>query len=154
MVISDQKVVTIDYTLTDDNDSVIDTSKGRKPLQYLHGVGALIPGLENELNGKSAGAELKVTVEPALGYGLRSEDLMVVVARSSFQENAELVVGLPVQIMTQEGEKIGAIYKIEEEEVTIDLNHALAGQNLHFDVHIIDVREATEKEIADGKAHP
>src|SRR5829696_730712 len=76
MQIGNQKVVTIDYTLTDDQGDVLDTSQGQEPLVYIQGSGSIIPGLEQALEGKTAGDALKVTIAPAQGYGERDEELV------------------------------------------------------------------------------
>ena len=153
MEITSGKVVSIDYTLTNDSGEVIDSSEGAQPLVYLHGNGQVIPGLEKELEGKTAGTELKVKVAPADGYGLRDEKKLVVVPRDRIDGAGELKVGTQLQAGGGGGMQVVTITKIEGDEVTIDANHPLAGENLNFDVKVREVRDATDDEMAHGHAH-
>ena len=153
MKISKNRVVSLDYTLKNNVGTVLDTSSGREPLVYLHGVGGLIPGLENKLEGLEANAKLNVVIQPEDGYGKRSDELVHKVSKAGFQGEEEMEVGMQVQLDTDNGPMIATIANIEEEEVTLDLNHPLADEVLHFDVEIKDVRTATEDEISHGHAH-
>jgi len=153
MRIAKDTVVNIDYTLTDDDDNVIDTSEGRGPLAYLHGSGGIIPGLENELEGKETGAELKVTVAPADGYGERDDALKQVVSRDQFKGDEELEVGMQFRVDSNNGPMVITIIGIEEDQVTVDGNHPLAGVNLNFEVTVREVRAATPEELEHGHAH-
>ena len=153
MNIAKNSVVTIDYTLKDSEGKLLDTSEGREPLVYLHGVGALISGLENELAGKAAGEEVTAVISPEDAYGKRRDDLLKVVSKDGFQGDEEMQVGMQVQLHTEHGPAIAVISQIEGNDVTLDLNHPLADMTLHFDVKIVDVREATEEEIAHGHVH-
>ncbi len=153
MQITNNKVVQMHYKLTDDQGNVIDSSEGREPLSYLQGAGNIIPGLEKQMEGKSAGDKFKAVVEPAEGYGEYDESLMQVVPKSGFQGDMEPEVGMQVQVGTQQGTTIASIAKIEGEEVTLDMNHPLAGMRLNFDVEVVDVRDATEEELAHGHVH-
>ena len=153
MEISDGKVVSIDYTLKNDGGEVLDTSDGRDPLSYIHGIGALIPGLESELAGKSAGDELNVTIPPENAYGVRHEELVAVVKRSQFDNNENLEVGMQFQVQQDTGTRIFTIKKIEGDEVTLDGNHPLADMTLHFSVKVLEVRDATKEELEHGHVH-
>jgi FKBP-type peptidyl-prolyl cis-trans isomerase SlyD len=147
-------VVTIDYTLKDDKGVVIDTSVGRQPLPYIHGAGNLIAGLEKALEGKDAGAQMNVTIAPEDAYGVHDEKLIQAVPKTAFQGVPSLQVGMQFRSQGHDGhQQIVRITKIEGETVTVDANHALAGQTLHFDVTIKDVRAATEEELAHGHVH-
>lgn len=153
MNIAKESVVSLNYTLKNDAGETMDSSEGRAPLVYLHGVGALIPGLENELEGKEVGTKLNVVIAPEHAYGNRRDDLLKVVAKSGFQGEEELKVGMQVQLDTEQGPVVAAVAKIEENDVTLDLNHPLADVTLHFDVEILAVRKATPDEIAHGHVH-
>lgn len=153
MKIAKNSVVTVNYTLKNDAGEIMDTSEGREPLVYLHGVGALIPGLENELEGKSASDKLNVVIAPEHAYGNRRDDLLRVVSKDGFQGDEELVTGMRVQLDTDQGPAIAVVSKIEGNDVTLDLNHPLADMTLHFDVEILAVREAEADEIAHGHVH-
>lgn len=153
MTISENKVVKLDYTLKNSNGELLDTSDGREPLVYLHGVGALIPGLEKELEGKASGDKVNAVIAPEDAYGTRKEELLHKVPKSGFQGDEEMAVGMQVQLETEQGPALAVISEIEGEEVTLDLNHPLADTELHFNVEIINVREASQEEIEHGHVH-
>ncbi|SEO67672.1 FKBP-type peptidyl-prolyl cis-trans isomerase [Aquisalimonas asiatica] len=153
MQIAKDKVVAIDYTLKDDDGSVLDTSEGKEPLAYLHGSGNIIPGLEKALEGKAEGEEVSVNIPPEEAYGERREDLTQVVPRNMFQGVDELQVGMQFQAQSEGGEQIVTIAAIEGDDVTVDANHPMAGVPLNFDVKVVEVRDATEEEKEHGHAH-
>ena len=153
MKIDNQKVVQMHYHLTDGDKNVLDSSQGREPLAYIHGVGNIIPGLEKQLAGKEVGDKITAVVEPAEAYGERDDNLMQIVPKSGFQGDEELQVGMQVQVGTQNGPAIASVAKIDGEDVTLDINHPLAGMTLHFDVEIMDVRDATKDELDHGHVH-
>ena len=147
MQIGKDSVVSINYTLKDDSGEVLDTSDGREPLDYIHGSGQIIPGLENALEGKSKGEELAVVIEPENGYGTRDESLVHEVPKSEFEVPDEIEVGMQFRVGDEGGTLIMVVSGVGDEVVTLDGNHPLAGVTLSFDVSIADVREATEEEI-------
>lgn len=155
MNITKNKVALIHYTLKDDNGSVLDSSEGKDPLAYIQGIGNLIPGLEEELEGKVAGDKLETSIAPEKGYGERTDQNVHVVPLSSFQPDGDekLQEGMQVKVETNQGVSIADVAKIEGEDVTLDLNHPLAGETLHFNVEVVDVREATKEELDHGHAH-
>jgi len=153
MKISQNKVVSIDYRLRNDAGDVLDSSEGHGPLTYLHGASNIIPGLERELEGREAGDALQVTVEAADAYGERNPDLMQVVPSSMFEGVEKVEVGMQFQAQTPAGPQIVTIAKVEGDEGTVDGNHPLAGERLHFDVTVREVRDATPEEIDHGHAH-
>lgn len=152
MTIHEDTVATIEYTLKDESGEVLDTSKGRKPLSYLHGRGNIVPGLEAALEGKSSGESFEITVPPDQGYGEHNESLVVQMDRGKFQGVDEIEPGMRFQAQTQDGTHILTVVDVEDQSVTVDANHPLAGQNLNFDVTVVDVRDATEEERREGKA--
>jgi len=153
MKVENNKVVQMHYHLTDADKNVLDSSKGREPLAYIHGIGNIIPGLEKQLTGKEVGDKVAAVVEPAEAYGERDENLMQIVPMSGFQGDEELQVGMQVQVGTERGPAIASVAKIEGEDVTLDINHPLAGLTLHFDVEIMDIRDATSEELDHGHVH-
>lgn len=153
MQIEKHKVVTIEYTLTDNEGEVIDTSEGGEPLAYIQGVGSLIQGIESALEGRATGDELQVTVPPEKGYGERDDALVDTVAREAFAEVEDLEVGMRFRAQTDDGERIVVVADIEGDEVTVDGNHPLAGMELNFDLKVVDVRDATEEELEHGHVH-
>lgn len=151
MQIAKNSVVTMDYTLKDDQGTVLDSSVGYEPLEYLQGYDNIIPGLEKQLDGKVAGDKLTVTVKPEEGYGQFNQELIITVPKTSFQEMSEMAVGMQVEMINSEDEPmVMTIKSINEEDVTLDANHPLAGMNLNFEVEIVAVREATAEEIERG----
>ncbi|MFP3873408.1 MAG: peptidylprolyl isomerase [Thiohalophilus sp.] len=153
MQISENKVVTIDYTLKDDSGNVLDSSQGGPGLAYLHGAGNIIPGLENALAGKSEGDSLNVSVQPDDAYGQRDDSMIQTVPKDMF-EGTEVQVGAQYQAMTPEGQPLTiTVMDIKDDGVVIDGNHPLAGQALHFDVTITEVREPTQEELDHGHVH-
>lgn len=153
MQIEKNAVVAIDYTLTDDNGQVLDTSQDRGPLSYLHGAGNIIPGLENALEGKTEGDKVNVSVAPDEGYGDRDESLVQAVPKKMFDETAEPEPGMQFQAMGPDGARILTVLKVEGDQVTVDANHPLAGQQLNFDVAVVNVREASDEEKEHGHVH-
>ena len=153
MQIKTNAVVSIHYTLTNKTGEVLDTSDGSEPLAYLHGRGNLIPGLEKELEGKEKGSKVQVTVPPEEAYGVHDENLIREVAREAFKDIQDLQPGMQFQSQSEQGIEVFTVTKIEGDKITIDGNHALAGEILSFDVEITDVREATEEEITHGHVH-
>ena len=154
MRIEQNKVVMMHYKLTDKDGVVIDTSEGRDPLAYIQGIGALVPGLESEIEGKAKGDKFSAIVQPEDAYGNRDEQLVRVVPKSGFQGEEEMHVGMQVQIDTgEQGMAIATLTAIDGEDITLDLNHPLSDMELHFAIEITDVREATTDEIAHGHVH-
>lgn len=153
MSIGQDSVVSIHYTLKDDEGETIDSSDGGEPLAYIHGHGNLVPGLERELTGKAAGDKLSVKVAPADGYGDYSKELVQQIPRRSLQGITHLKIGMQLQAQTPEGPRAVTVTRMTGDLVTIDGNHPLAGKNLNFDIEIAAVRDATEEELSHGHVH-
>lgn len=153
MQAGDNTVVLIHYTLTSDSGETLDSSEGREPLGYLHGFGNIIPGLENALVGKKAGDKLKVSIPPAEAYGVREDALVQIVPRSAFGGAPDLEVGMQFQAQTPEGVRVVTVVDVAGDDITLDGNHPLAGETLHFDVEVTEVRAATEEELTHGHVH-
>lgn len=153
MTIAKDKVVSIDYTLTGDQGNVIDTSQGKEPLAYLHGAGNIIPGLETALEGKNQGDQVKVSIAPDDAYGPKDDRLIQQVPRTAFQGVEQVQAGMQFQANTQQGPRLITVVDVQGDQVTIDANHPLAGQTLHFDVNVVGIREATDDEKTHGHAH-
>ena len=153
MSIKKDSVVLFNYTLKDDSDDVIDNSPPNEPLAYLHGHGNIVPGLERELEGKNAGDKLSVKVAPTDGYGEHSKELVQKVPRRSLKGLSKISVGMRLHAQTAQGPRAVTVTAVTGDMVTLDGNHPLAGQNLNFDIEIVDVRDATEEELAHGHVH-
>jgi FKBP-type peptidyl-prolyl cis-trans isomerase SlyD len=153
MQIGDQKVVTLHYTLTDNEGRVIDKSEDGS-FAYLHGARNIIPGLENALAGKSTGEELSVSVSPEEGYGARDENMLQQVPKTMFEDHSQIAVGTQFQAQGPGGEMlVVTVMEVADEHVVVDGNHPLAGVELNFDVTIVDVRDASEEEVEHGHVH-
>lgn len=154
LLIGDKSVVSMHYKLTNEEGRVLDSSEGGEPLAYLHGAGNIIPGLEKALEGKVAGDSLKVKVEPAEGYGEVNPEGIKVIEKSAFEGVESVEAGMTFEAKAPDGSKQQIIVKkVEGDEVTIDLNHPLAGVVLNFDIQIVSVREATKEELDHGHTH-
>jgi FKBP-type peptidyl-prolyl cis-trans isomerase SlyD len=149
MQIVKHKVAAIHYTLTDNEGKVLDSSAGREPLYYIQGIGNLIPGMEEGLEGKKEGDKLNLKISPEKGYGEKDEKMIQRVPRSAFG-GGEIKKGM--QFQTNQGQ-IVTVTEVGLSEVTVDANHPLAGVELNFAVEVISIREATADELAHGHVH-
>jgi len=149
MQVEKNKVVSIHYKLKDNEGNTLDSSEGREPLNYIHGNGNLIPGMEEGLDGKKTGDKLDLKISPDKGYGTRNDELVQDVPRSAFGDQ-EVKPGM--QFNTQDGHTV-TVTKVGLENVTVDGNHPLAGMDLNFDVEVVNVREATSEELDHGHVH-
>ena len=149
------KVVGIYYTLKNDAGEVLDTNrKGGKPLAYLHGAGNILPGLERALLGKVKNDEVDVQLEAADAYGEPDPAAIRQVPLSSFPAGAQIAPGVRFSGQDASGRSLAARVKsIEGDQVTVDHNHPLAGQRLHFSVTIVGVRDAKDEERQHGHPH-
>jgi len=153
MKISSDKVVTMNYTLTDNTGSLIDSSKEREPFSYIHGTGTIIPRLEKELEGMSTGESVNVNITAEEGYGARDESLMQDLPMERFSDVDDLKIGMQFQVEDGSDSYVFTVVNIEGENVTIDWNHPLAGIDLNFAIDVLEVRDATEEELDHCNVH-
>jgi len=153
MKITENSVVSILYKLSNDAGTILDQSTEDNPLIYLHGHGNIVIGLENALTGKTIGDTLDVTVTPDEGYGNREDYMVETVNRSMFEGLDEISIGKQFHAEGNTGPVVVTVTKIEGDEITIDGNHPLAGENLNFAIEVIAIREATEDELTHGHIH-
>jgi len=153
MQVADRTVVSIEYTLTDDEGNVLDTSVGGAPLAYVHGVGSLVPGLERALVGKGAGDEVHVRVPADEAYGEHDPELVAVAERAQFPAGVDLRVGMQFRADDGGEERVVTVVEVDGDQIRLDGNHPLAGLPLTFDVRVVDVRAATEAELHHGHVH-
>ena len=154
LLIGDNLIVSMHYKLTDDDKNVLDSSEGSEPLTYLHGAGHIIPGLEKALVGKIEGDSLQVRVEPSEGYGEVQPELIQTVGKDIFQGVESVEEGMVFEAQAPDGSVQHIMVKdVAGDDITVDANHPLAGLALNFDIEIVDVREATEDEVAHGHVH-
>jgi len=152
--IQNDRIVRIHYTLRDDAGETIDASEPDDPLEYLHGHGNIVPGLEAALNGAEPGRKLKVDVPPEAGYGPRDEEAVITIDLDRFPKDFKPEVGMQLASRTPDGHVVRLrLTAVGPGNVTADLNHPLAGRTLHFDIEVADVREATPEELAHGHSH-
>ena len=153
MQIAPNSVVTLHYTLKDNEGNLIDQSDDGSFL-YLHGAMNIIPGLENALVGKAAGDEVSVSVSPEEGYGVKDPERVQDVPKEMFEGNEDIKVGVQFHAESPDGGAVVVtVVEIKDDVVVIDGNHALAGVDLNFDVKVIEVREASEEEVTHGHVH-
>ena len=153
MQIEQNSVVTLHYTLKDNDGNIIDQSDDGSFL-YLHGAMNIIPGLENALSGKSAGDEISVKVAPEEGYGEKDPQRIQEVPKEMFDNADEIQPGVQFHAQGPDGSAVVVtVVEVKDEAVVIDGNHALAGVDLNFEVKVVDVREASAEEIEHGHVH-
>ena len=153
MQIANNKVVSIHYKLTNDAGDILDSSEGQEPLAYLHGLGNIIPGLENALSGRALGDKFSVTVAPADGYGERDNEMVQSVPKSAFQGVDQILPGMQFQAQSPDGMQLVTVVEVDGDEVILDGNHPMAGITLTFDVEVTEIRDATTEELEHGHVH-
>ena len=153
MQIESNSVVTLHYTLKDNDGNVIDQSDDGSFL-YMHGAMNIIPGLEDALAGKSSGDEISVKVSPEEGYGVKDDARIQEVPKDMFDSAEEIQVGVQFHAQGPDGSAVVVtVVEVKDDAVVIDGNHALAGMDLNFEVKIVEVREASAEEIEHGHVH-
>jgi FKBP-type peptidyl-prolyl cis-trans isomerase SlyD len=151
--VGDDQVVAMEYTLRVDGE-IIDTSEGHEPIEFIQGIGNIIPGLERELYGMAIGESKDVVVSPKDGYGEVDSQAYMQVLREQFPPDIPLEVGTQLQLSDQSGQPMHArIDQVGETSVRLDFNHPLAGKELHFTITIAKLRAATDEERQHGHAH-
>ena len=148
MKIANNVYVALDYCLKLDSGEEVDRSPAGNPLAFITGNGQIIPGLENKLKGMEAGEDAKITLEPEEAYGQVRQDLFQEIPRDRMPPDMKIEPGMRFQAQRPEGLVMFSVKSVDEDSVTVDLNHPLAGKRLHFDVKVIEVREPSDKELA------
>lgn len=153
MAIGANKVVTLNYKLTDDQGNVIQTTEN-EPFIYLSGNSQILPKLEEQIDTMIIGGKKNIELSSSDAYGDYDEKAVQQVKKEEFPEGSNLEEGMQYMAHTPDGKPIPFVIKeVQEEDVTIDFNHPLAGKNLSFDVELVDVRDATPEELEHGHAH-
>ena len=152
MKIEDNSVVSFHYTVSEQGQGQLESSRELQPLSVLIGHGGIIPGLESAMKGREAGEKFEVTVTPEEAYGERREGLVQRVPRKHFK-GARLAPGMQVVLPTDQGQRAMTVKKVGMSVVDVDLNHPMAGKVLNFDVEILEVREASAEEISHKHVH-
>jgi FKBP-type peptidyl-prolyl cis-trans isomerase SlyD len=154
MNVENNRVVSIEFTLTDGEGKSLDATEPGKPLDYLHGARNLLPGLEQALTGREIGDSISVTISPEEGFGVVNPDLIQTVPAEAFQGVDNIEPGMAFEAKGPGGEVEHVIVEaVDGDQVRINANHPLAGVTLNFDVKVVAIREADESEISHGHVH-
>lgn len=154
MAIGLNKVITMNYTLKDDQGNIIQTTDNKDPFQFMSGNKQILPKLEEEINTMIIGSKKNVKILAKEAYGEYSNQAIQQIDKKNFPDNVDLKVGMEFVANSPEGQQMPFVVKeIKQEEVTVDFNHPLAGKDLEFDVELLDVRDATVDELQHGHVH-
>ena len=146
--ISENKLVKINYKGTLDNGTVFDSSEGKDPLEFIFGVGMIIPGLENGIKGLKKGDKKTIKIESKDAYGDINESAVQEVPKTQFPKEIKLEVGMELAAQGPNGVIPVKVKEIKDDLVVVDFNHPLAGKNLNFDIEVIEVRDATSDDFS------
>ncbi|HEY0660842.1 MAG TPA: peptidylprolyl isomerase [Lysobacter sp.] len=152
MKIEKDRVVRFHYTVSEQGQEPLETSGDREPLAILIGHNNIIPGLEAAMDGREAGDKFEVDVAAADAYGVRQEGLTQRVPKKYFKD-ARLEPGMQAVLPTNFGPRAVTIQKVGMSVVDVDLNHPMAGKDLHFAIEVVEVREASPEELEHGHVH-
>ena len=154
MPIGANKVVTMNFILTDETGNVLDSTEAGGPFSYISGTGTVLPKLEEAVSIMMIGTKKQLKLEAKDGYGEYNEDAVQAVGKENFPEDFILEAGMEYMASNPDGVQMPFIItNVEDETVTVDFNHPLAGKNLHFDLELLDVRDATAEELSHGHVH-
>jgi len=154
MALQEKKVVTFNYTLKDENGEVLDSTEKGGPFSFVTGNKQVLPRLEDALSSMIIGSKKNIKLAATDAYGEYDEGAVQKVKRNLFPEEAELEIGSSYFAHSPEGQHLQFIVtEIENDDITVNFNHPLAGKNLEFDVELMDVRDATPEEISHGHVH-
>lgn len=152
-MIKKNDVVTMSYTLRDSAGAELGKADAKEPLNYLHGAGNIVPGLEEVIEGAKVGDKKEVTVPPEKGYGDLKPELKLQLPRSQFPPDAEIKPDMQFTSDVDGQQQVFTVERVEGDQVHVNGNHPLAGKTLHFNVEILGVRKATEEELSHGHVH-
>jgi FKBP-type peptidyl-prolyl cis-trans isomerase SlyD len=154
MAIGTNKVVTLNFTLKDEEGNVIESTENAEPFQFISGNNQILPKLEEEVDRMLIGTKKKININPADAYGEYNQQAVQKIDKKEFPENMKLEEGMRFVANSPEGKEMPFIINsIDENEITVDFNHPLAGKNLNFNVELLDVRDATPEELSHGHVH-
>jgi FKBP-type peptidyl-prolyl cis-trans isomerase SlyD len=154
MALEPNKVVTMNFKLTDDEGNLLDSTDKGGAFSYLTGKNMILPKLEEAVGGMIIGTKKSIKLDSVDGYGDYNEQIVQVVGRENFPQDFELEVGMSYVASNPDGAQMPfVIANVEGDSITIDFNHPLAGKNLNFDVELLDVRDATPEELSHGHVH-
>jgi FKBP-type peptidyl-prolyl cis-trans isomerase SlyD len=148
---SDKLVYVVNYWLKNAEDVVVDTSEGGVPMMFVQGSGNIIQGIQDAVKGRASGDRVEAIIPPELAYGAHNPDHVSIVPQSVFDGVEQVFVGMKFQTNTGGDAQVVKIVAVNDQEVTVDANHPLAGLTLKFELEVVDVRKATEEEVASGQ---
>jgi FKBP-type peptidyl-prolyl cis-trans isomerase SlyD len=151
MQISQDKVVTIEYTMTDPLGNLLDTSDNGDTISFIQGKGGIFPALEEALENRSIGERVQITLPPEQAYGATDERLIKIIPRDKFRVEGEIVVGSQFKTRRDDTDILVTIVKVDDDSVVVDANPPLAGVTINMDVIIVEVRDAIEEELLTGQ---
>ncbi|MBS4035772.1 MAG: peptidylprolyl isomerase [Ignavibacterium sp.] len=154
MTLTQNKVVTFNYTLKDEEGNTLDSTVNAAPFSFLSGMGQILPKLEEAITGMLLGTRKNVKISAAEAYGEYNEGAVQQVDRTNFPKDADLQPGMQFMANSPDGNQMPFIIsEVKDDNIKIDFNHPLAGKNLEFDVELLDIRDATSEELAHGHVH-
>ena len=154
MQISLNKHVTLAYNLRNDEGRLLDSTEDHNSFAYVHGTTAIFPNLERALTGRSLGDEMAIRIPSEQAYGERNESLVFTISKAKFNDTDTITPGTRVRVRTSSGEQILEIVEVDDDRVTLDGNHFLAGVDLNFEISVVGVRDSTEEELDQATASP
>jgi FKBP-type peptidyl-prolyl cis-trans isomerase SlyD len=154
MPLKSNQVVTMNFTLKDDNGNILDSTKGNEPFSFISGTNQILPKLEEKVGEMLIGSKMDVILDPEDGYGIYDDGAVKIINRSEFPEDIELDKGMGFLAKSPQGKDVQFFIKeVEGDNITVDFNHPLAGKNLHFDLELLNLRDATREELDHGHVH-
>ena len=153
MSLDPTKVATIHFTIKDDKGIVQDSTKGQPPHSFIGSTGNMFERVEEKIAHMKVGESATLTLEPAEAYGEYDKEAVKATARDNFPKGAELKEGMTFLTQMQGHEVPVIIKQVDDKEVTIDFNHPLAGRKIEMEIELLELRDATEEELASGHVH-
>lgn len=153
MKVANNLVISLAYQVRTEDGVLVDEAPVTAPLEYLQGHGVLIPGLEKAMEGHDLGDKFDIDICADEAYGQYDDSLVQRVPKAVFVDVDDLQVGMRFLADTDQGQVPVEITEVDTDEVVVDGNHMLAGQNLSFSVEVVAIREATQEELAHGHVH-
>jgi FKBP-type peptidyl-prolyl cis-trans isomerase SlyD len=154
MPLKSNQVVTMNFILKDDAGNVLDSTEGNEPFSFISGGNQILPKLEEKVGEMLIGSKKEVVLNPEDGYGTYQEDAVRIVKRSEFPEDIEIGKGMSFLAKSPQGKDMQFLVKeINGDDITVDFNHPLAGKTLHFNLELLNLRDATQEELDHGHVH-
>lgn len=153
MKVEKDNIITIHYTIKNENNEIVDSSIEEEPLEYLHGHDFMLSGLEKALEGLEKGDSVALWLDPAEGFGNRRDDYIIELNLRDFGDDADLEEGMEFDVEDDDGEGIITVIKIDGDRVIVDRNHPLAGERLYVEAEVLGIKKAEDWEIEGWKHH-